>query len=298
MALFRGEQGRLRSGWRAAIFALLLVVCAGLGTTLALSVVPVASGPLEPWRLSVAWGGLVAGSLAAHWVMLRFIDRVTWRYAAMHREAAAPRVLARGVLLGALPIGLTAAALVAAGWLTVTRAGGSALGMPVLGLMVMFLVAALFEELVLRGYLLSALSDGIGRVGAVLATSLVFGLLHLRNPGVSGLAVTVVVVAGIFLAAVRMAMDSLYAAWAAHAAWNMVMALVLHTAVSGTSIAPPGGWRVVDSGPDWATGGPWGPEGGAPAAAALLVATWYLIRRRQAPPADPSIARLRGESAE
>jgi hypothetical protein len=38
-------------------------------------------------------------------------------------------------------------------------------------------------------------------------------------------------------------------------------------------------WRTIDSGPDWATGGPWGPEGGAAAAAGLLLTTFLLVAR-------------------
>ena len=53
-----------------------------------------------------------------------------------------------------------------------------------------------------------------------------------------------------------------YAAWAAHFAWNWTMAVVFHVAVSGLPLESPG-YRYVDAGPDWATGGSWGPEGGA-----------------------------------
>ena len=38
-------------------------------------------------------------------------------------------------------------------------------------------------------------------------------------------------------------------------------------------------YRVTDTGPDWATGGTWGPEGGVFAAAGLVIAMWYVFRR-------------------
>ncbi len=297
MALFRGEQGRIRSGWRAAIFILLLVTCLGLGAGLAATMLaawPLATVP----ALAMRWLGLTLGALIAHAVMLRLVDRQPWEYVGLGRAHYRPRVVVPAMVVGALPISFTSGALLALGWLTIVPAPGSALGAHVASLLLLFLAAALFEELVLRGYLLSALRDGIGAAWAAVSTSVVFGLLHLGNPGVNALSVMVVIVAGIFLAAVRFATGSLYAAWAAHAAWNIVMALVLHTAVSGTSIAPPGGWRVADTGPDWATGGVWGPEGGVPAAGALLVATWYLIRRRHASASNSSIAQPRGESVE
>lgn len=294
-ALFLGAQGRLRSGWRATIFIVVAIVAIGLGGAAAELLLD-GLGPLpEVYTLAVRWIGLTLGALAAHVVMLALFERFDWSYVGLGRAQATRPILARGLMLGALPIALVAVGLLAIGWLSVVRVPGSAFG-NLAGLTVLFLAAALFEELLMRGYLLSTLREGIGAVAAVLLTSIVFGLLHLRNPGVEALSVTVVVVAGIFLAAVRLATGSLYAAWAAHAAWNMVMALLLHTAVSGTSIAAPGGWKVTDTGPDWATGGPWGPEGGAPAAGVLLVATWYLFRRRGSTPANTGIAQARGES--
>jgi hypothetical protein len=52
----------------------------------------------------------------------------------------------------------------------------------------------------------------------------------------------------------------------------------MHATVSGLVMDAPD-YRIVDSGPDWATGGAWGPEGGIFAAAGLAVATWIIFRR-------------------
>ena len=76
----------------------------------------------------------------------------------------------------------------------------------------------------------------------------------------------------------RVAYDSLYAAWAAHVAWNWVMAVPLHAPVSGLRFEAPD-YRTVDAGPDWITGGAWGPEGGMGAAAGMLAALTLLIVR-------------------
>jgi hypothetical protein len=78
---------------------------------------------------------------------------------------------------------------------------------------------------------------------------------------------------------VRLALDSLYAAWAAHAAWNWMMAVPFHLSVSGISLDAPD-YRTVSTGPEWATGGAWGPEGGAAAAVGMLAGLFYLYRSR------------------
>ena len=110
-------------------------------------------------------------------------------------------------------------------------------------------------------------------------TSLVFGLVHLQNVGATSASIAVVVIAGVFLGVVLVVTRSLWAAFAAHLAWNWALAGLLHSAVSGVPFATPD-YRVIDAGPDWATGGPWGPEGGVPAALALLSVTIYLYLRR------------------
>jgi membrane protease YdiL (CAAX protease family) len=84
--------------------------------------------------------------------------------------------------------------------------------------------------------------------------------------------------AGFFLASVLLATRSLYAAIAAHFVWNWFMAAGLHTAVSGIRVLAPD-YRVVDAGPDWLTGGPWGPEGGLAAALGMFVILIYLHAR-------------------
>jgi hypothetical protein len=146
---------------------------------------------------------------------------------------------------------------------------------------VLLLPAALYEELATRGYLFAVLRDSLGWRTALVVMSVLFGLLHLRNPGASAESVTLVILAGIFLGAVVVATGSLYAAWMAHFAWNWTMAVVFHTAVSGLPLEAPD-YRLADAGPDWVTGGVWGPEGGAAGGLGMLGALAYLYARRNA----------------
>ena len=88
----------------------------------------------------------------------------------------------------------------------------------------------------------------------------------------------VLVWSGAFLGLVLVRTGSLYAAWAAHLAWNLVLVAVMHANVSGVAMDAPD-YRIVDSGPDWATGGNWGPEGGIFALLGLAVVTWIIFRR-------------------
>lgn len=120
------------------------------------------------------------------------------------------------------------------------------------------------------------------------SNSVGFGLLHLANNGATIESVGLVTLAGVFLATVLYATRSLYAAWMAHFAWNWMMAAVFHASVSGYPFEAPS-YRYVDAGPDWATGGDWGPEGGLPAAIGMgagIAVLYGAKRSRQKDPTD------------
>src|SRR4051812_1955834 len=222
-----------------------------------------------------AVAGVVA-AVAATWFMLERIDHRTWKEVGLHREAAGLRKVVLGFLVGGGMIAAAIALLIAVGWLRLEHVG-TVIGHPVMRLTALLIPAALVEELVCRGYVLTAIRDALGWPAAVALTSIAFGLLHLGNPGVDAQAVLLVMLAGVFLAMVRIATDSLYAAWAAHFAWNWVMGALFHAAISGVAFATPG-YRYVDAGPDWATGGLWGPEGGMVAGLSMLIAVVLLLR--------------------
>jgi membrane protease YdiL (CAAX protease family) len=142
----------------------------------------------------------------------------------------------------------------------------------------LLLPSALTEELTFRGYGFTLIQRGWGTVNAVILTSTAFSMLHLLNPGVTMRSLLMVALAGVFLSLVRLAYDSVWAAWMAHFAYNFVQAAVYHTPVSGLDLPQPS-YRAVSVGPSWLTGGAWGPEAGAAAAAGMLVVTFLMAMR-------------------
>ena len=222
---------------------------------------------------------LLLSALAATGIMIRSIDVRPWGDVGLTRAAARARALVGGLTLGGGTIGAACAALLAVGWLRIVPSTpGSSLAAAA-QISAFLLPAAFAEELICRGYLLTAIRDGVGAWLAVGITSLLFGLAHLFNVGVTIESFVNVTLAGVFLAAVRLSFDSLYAASAAHAAWNWVMAVPFHAAVSGIQFDSPD-YRTVSQGPAWLTGGAWGPEGGVAAALGMLAGLAYLHRAR------------------
>ncbi len=272
--------GRLRTAWRLLLYALALVAGAAIAQGL---VYPVASviARLVTVRPSLESWLELAAVLVAHLLVLRAVERRPFADVGLGPTQARPALFALGALLGGAAIGVPCALLLATRELrAVPSAAGSWLAVAG-SLAVALAPAALFEELLVRGYPLLALREALGAPAAVVLTSLVFGALHLQNPHATLGSAAVVALAGIFLGAIRYVTGSLWAAFAAHLAWNWTLAAGFHAAVSGLPFATPG-YRVVDAGPDWLTGGAWGPEGGAAAVAGMfggLALLWWRAPR-------------------
>jgi uncharacterized protein len=230
------------------------------------------------YRPLVTEWSLPVGILIATAVLLFWIDGASWTYVGLGRAAARPALLGQGLLLGGLAIGVPSVLLLMTGELRVVPAiGGSSLGAAGLTF-ANLLPAALGEELLLRGYVFAVLREAIGWRWTLITTSIAFGLLHVPNPGADAESVVLVMLAGFFLGSVLLATGSLYAAVMVHFGWNWMMAAGLHTPVSGIAIVAPD-YRIVDAGPDWLTGGSWGPEGGLAAALSMFAVVVYIYAR-------------------
>ncbi len=279
-ALFFSERGGLRAFWRILVFSLVSVAALVVVQTIAGPIIAGVFSLAGVHGVSNAWWVEALALLLATGFTLQYIDKRPWRDVWLGREAARPSLFAFGFVIGLVAIGLPIVLLIGAHWLRRDPGGaGSWLGAAV-RISLMLLPAALFEELMTRGYILSVLQESLGWTWAVVISSVGFGLLHLANNGATVESVALVTLAGFFLAAVLYTTRSLYAAWMAHFAWNFTMAVLFHSAVSGYPMESPD-YRYVDSGPDWATGGDWGPEGGVPAGLGMVAGVVYLLARRR-----------------
>ena len=272
-----GADGGLRASWRILIFVAATFLCAVAAALIAGPLVAYLYGMIGLRVSSDGWV-LVVALLLAHRFMLRLDKNASWSQVGLDRHAARPALLARGFLFGALAIGAPILLLIAAGWLKWIPGVRASWGAAAFRISMVLIPAALYEELATRGYVFATIRDSLGARWALVITSVAFGLLHLWNPGASVESIALVILAGLFLGGILVATGSLYAAWMAHFAWNWTMAVVFHIAVSGWPFESPD-YRYVDSGPDWVTGGAWGPEGGAAGGLGMLGVGVYLYAR-------------------
>jgi len=279
---FVAHTGRLRAPWRLSVFLAAFVAAWVMTNAFVYPVLSFATS----WRsVPVAFGPwlLLMTTAAAHVVALRQVDDEPWESVGCGRDAWSWSPLLRGTALGLAAIAATVGVLLMSGglraeWLA-DGTGPTIWGAAAVRMLWVLAPAALWEELMFRGYLWRVAEDAAGPRVALWSTSLGFGAVHLLNPGAGPRTIGAVVLAGVCLGLVRQATDSVPAAWLAHLAWNWGMAAVAHVPVSGLPFDAPG-WQLVPTEPSWWSGGSWGPEGGAAAVLVFTVALFLGARRR------------------
>lgn len=282
-ALFLASDGRLRATWRAVLFLPLFVVSLlALGFVL---VAVVGTDSLQgSFEVGALWGGVieVAGALAVSWLLLRAIDQRSFRTLGIWFYSDWGRELGLGFLFGVILNSLVVAGLVLSGQVRLSWAGldpAAVLQALAWNLLVLTFAAAA-EELLFRGYPFQRLVEGWGQVWPVLVLSAFFGAAHMGNPAATILSTVNVVLAGVLLALAYLRTRALWFPIGLHISWNYVMAAVYSLPVSGYVLEQkPLDYEVV--GPEWLSGGGFGPEGSVLATAVLLGAVGWLARTRR-----------------
>jgi membrane protease YdiL (CAAX protease family) len=138
------------------------------------------------------------------------------------------------------------------------------------------------EELLFRGYFFQRIAEMIGPGIATVIVSGIFAVAHLWNPNVTFGSASVIFLAGIFFSLCYLRTGSLWLPFGAHFAWNFMIGKMLGMPVSGEDFGA-GLLRTGIAGPNFLTGGAFGPEGGLAgmigvAAGIYVVATIPMIR--------------------
>lgn len=209
---------------------------------------------------------LAASTLLAFWVMVRFVDRRPWATAGLTSRSLLPQTLL-GFGIGAALLSVSVGLLWVLGIYHVTGHGAAGfLLMP----LILYLSVGVFEEMLFRGYLFQTVEARWGSGAALVATSLVFGLLHLVNrvPGVTPLErlagpVFICLEAGFPLAAAYLLTRRWWLSIGIHWAWDFCEGPVFGLHDSGTT-DPHTLLRSQVTGPFLSTGGPFGPEASLP----------------------------------
>ena len=140
-----------------------------------------------------------------------------------------------------------------------------------------FFVVAVFEEIIFRGVLFRLIDDRWNTFVALLVSAVLFGVMHLPNPGATLWSTAAIAIeAGLLLGAAYKFKGTLWLPIAIHWAWNYTQGNILGFAVSGEPIQEKL-FSPIITGPDWITGGAFGAEASVPAVAVGLLLTVILL---------------------
>jgi len=220
--------------------------------------------------------GILLVVILAYWAVVRLIEK-----RAIVELRLAPLGVVLGALSGAALISITTLSLFAAGIYEVTAVRGLQSGL--LDAAGLILVAAMLEEVAFRGVLFRMLEGAWGTVPALWLSSLLFSLQHMDNVEGAGLVALLTTfisatLIGAFWTLVFVHTRNLWVVGANHAAWNysiMLTGLPLSGLEDWRSVAP---FESRYNGPDWITGGAFGPEDSALAIGLMVICLAVLFR--------------------
>ena len=140
-----------------------------------------------------------------------------------------------------------------------------------------FLIVALFEEFLLRGYPQFTLTQGMGFWPAAILLSSLFAALHLGNPGETWVGLLAVAAIGLFLCLTLRRTGTLWFAVGFHASWDWGESFLYSVPDSGGMVT---GHLMRSSfhGSRWITGGSVGPEGSV-LVFVVIALTWVAFDR-------------------
>lgn len=232
--------------------------------------------PGPEWLSAFRRSGILLAAVAAYWAYVHWHEE---------REVTELRVqplrLALGGASGIALVGLPIAVLFALGAYEVVLFRGFSPAL--LGVAGIIGTAAVLEELIYRCLLFRVLERAWGTGVALAVQAVVFALMHLANveqgsaADVTAMLVSVTLL-GLLWAGLFVLTRNLWVVAANHAAWNFTILL------SGAPLSGIEDWRALAplesryAGPDWLTGGMFGPESSLLVMVSIAVAVVLLLR--------------------
>ena len=270
--IFLGPNG-IRAGWRAALYvAFFMLIELVLQSLIALNpFASVADLLRTPEALLIRELILIAGAVGAAQVMALIEGRTIGAYGIPWRGAFRARFW-QGTVWGIAQ--LSAIMLLIAAWHGYSfgglALGGSALIEFAVRWAAVFLAVGFAEEFLFRGYLQFTLAEGMGFWPTALLLSLIFGAVHLHNPGEGVVGALSVFTIGMFLCLTLRRTGDLWLAIGWHAAFDFGETYLYSVPNSG--LVMPGHLLAASlHGARWLTGGSVGPEGSVFSFAVLAV---------------------------
>jgi uncharacterized protein len=277
------DAGIVRSGWRFLIFQLLFIFFGSFfGVTIQLLLAKLSVSYEQGSVLSflVPNSILLTLSLFLGWLCGKFLEHLPFRALGLWFTKNWWRDLGLGLVIGVVSIGFAVLLGVLFGGMkleTNQAMGTSAIGLTLFVSLIVFVVGALAEEALFRGYIFQTFARANLAWLAIVFTSLFFASGHLNNQHTDWLSTANTILAGIWFSLAYLKTRNLWFPFGIHLMWNWLQGAFFGIPVSGiTSLTTAPYMLEIDKGNTLWTGGDYGIEGGI-ACTIAIVASGALI---------------------
>lgn len=234
----------------------------------------------------------LAVALFANWLALKIYHQLPVTAVGLEWNRASADNLALGLLggIGAACIALAPGLLF--GYERVAHAAGEhpSIGAPFF-LAFFLLVGSAAEEILFRGFGLQTLIPAVGAAPGVIVCAVLFGVLHMQNPGASWLGIVNTIGFGAVFGYAFLRSRDLWLPIGLHFGWNFTLPL-FGVKVSGLTMNVTGYEMSWTAGALW-SGGAYGPEASLLASVVLVLLFLYVrkapARRQPSPLTDPPV---------
>ncbi|MEA4825996.1 MAG: type II CAAX endopeptidase family protein [Clostridium sp.] len=227
--------------------------------------------------------GLIALILTI-FILLRFIENKRFKDIGFNSIREHAKELKWGLILGAVSMVAIFIILLCTGNITLKNSITSPnFTTNALWGIVLFIIVAINEEIMCRGYIQTTLSQIGSEWVAAIATSGIFAILHLGNPNVKSTGLINIFLVGMLLSYMYIKTKSIWMPIGYHFTWNYFQGNVFGFPVSGTTQSK-GIYNIIKVKENILTGGKFGPEAGILATIVIVVGiivVWILTSNRK-----------------
>lgn len=258
------NEHRLRAGWRILIFIIFSILMSRIFSKLALSIVGDLDKTESAYWFSRGIVVIVASTLGV-WFVRKYFDKKTFTSLGLRLDSLAVKDFFVGLVISGIMIGTIFIIFLISGLLEIKEISWSGSSISaVFEILLWFfgigLAVGWSEELAFRGYLLQNMKDGMGLLWAVLISCILYGLLHMSNPNSTILSGSLIAVFGYLRIFGWLRSGQLWLSMGMHAGWDFFQGPIFGFPVSGMNTESLVKHNIL--GPDWITGGSFGPEAG------------------------------------
>jgi len=253
---------------RVLLYLLAALILMGIGQAIAAVIVSAISG-ISPYDLGKTLGGADQSGikliielsglifvLGITWIFRRYIDSKSFVSMGYSMKGRLKDCI-YGILVGLVLISLGFFSLLFTDYLEITQIVFSF--KIVAGSFFFYLVAAMIEEVIFRGYVLNNLMEYGNKYLALFISSVLFALIHGMNPNLTIIAMVNLAIAGGVLGITYIYTKNIWYPVFLHVSWNYFQGPIYGFEVSGTQAASIISQKV--SGNELITGGSFGFEG-------------------------------------